>query len=153
MSTLSNDFDTLLNTSFDEIEGLPPMGVPPSGVYQLRATCEVVEKQGKSPYIRTDFVVDDVVSVTNENEASEVEPGMKFSLISSLFKKDGTKNDFGIAVLRDFLAPFGEVFGTKSMAATIEQMRDAQFEARLTRKINKNDSSRFDFYLNNIKVS
>jgi hypothetical protein len=148
------DIDALMNASMDDIEDLPPVGVPPTGHYNLSISAERVkpEEAGKNEYIRFSYVVEAVNEVKNPEEEGQAAVGMKFSQIFSPFKKDGSVNDFGIGFLKEAVAPFSAHFGTSSMGETIAQIDKVSVGASLTRRADKKDADRFNFTLKDVVI-
>ncbi len=147
------DLDALMNASMDDIEDLPPVGVPPTGHYSLQvsASRETSENSGNE-YIKFSYTVEAVNEVKNPEEEKQAAVGQKFSQIFSPFKKDGTINEFGIGFLKEACAPFAQHFGTQNMGETIAQIDKVTVAASLVRKQNKKEADRFDFSLRDVVV-
>lgn len=148
------DLDSLMDASMDDINDLPPVGVPPTGHYNLVVSAERVtpEEAGKNEYIKFSYEVAEVNEVKNPEEESEAASGMKFSQIFSPFKKDGSVNDFGLGFLKEACAPFSAHFGTSKMGDTIAQIDKITVAATLTRKRDKKDADRWVFSLKDVTV-
>ena len=149
-----NDFDDLLNASMDDLDDLPPVGVPPTGHYNLVVTAERVdpEEAGKNPYIKFSYEVEAINEIKNPEEEAQAAVGMKFSQIFSPFKKDGTKNDFGIGFLKEAVAPFSAYFGVTQMGEVLNQINKVSVAASLVRKQDRKDQERFNFSLRDVVV-
>lgn len=147
------DFDALMDASMDSIDDLPPMGVPPTGHYNLRvnATRETSEESGNE-YVRFTYVVEAINEVKEASEEKDAAVDMKFSTNFSPFKKDGTVNEWGIGFLKEACAPFAQHFGTTKMGDTITAIKDVSVAASLVRRINKKDKERYDFNLKDVVV-
>lgn len=148
------DIDALMDASMDEIDDLPPVGVPPSGHYNLKMSAERVTpvEEGKNEYIKFSYEVEAINQLDNETEADQVAVGMKFSQIFSPMKKDGTINEFGIGLLKEAVAPFSAHFGTSKMGETLGQIDGISVAASLSRTKDKKDAERFNFRLKNVTV-
>ncbi len=147
------DFDALMDASMDDMEDLPPVGVPPTGHYNLLASAErKANKEGTSEYIQFTYQVEAVNEVKNEAEVSQAAPGMKFSNNFSPIKKDGTVNKWGIGFLKEALAPFAQHFGISNTGALLEQINNVSIAASLVRKANKAEPDRFEFNLKDVVV-
>lgn len=148
------DLDALMDASMDDINDLPPVGVPPTGHYNLEVTAERVDPQedGKNPYIRFSYEVLAVNEVKDHVEETEAAAGMKFSEMFSPFKKDGSVNEFGIGFLKERTAPFAAHFGTSKMGDTIAAINKVSVAATLTRKKDKRDADRWNFSLKDVVV-
>lgn len=147
------DLDALMNASMDDIDDLPPVGVPPTGHYTLvvSASREASESSGNE-YIKFTYAVESVNEVKNPEEEKQAAAGQKFSQIFSPFKRDGSVNEFGIGFLKEACAPFAAHFGTKNMGDTIAQIDKVSVAASLLRKPNKKEPDRFDFILRDVVV-
>ncbi len=155
--TMSNDairdLDSLMDASMDDIDDLPPVGVPPSGHYNLSVTAERKENNDKTgEYIKFSYEVESVNEVKDSNEESQAAVGMKFSQMFSPIKKDGTPNEYGIGFLKEAVAPFSAHFGTPKMGETIAQINKVSVAASLTRRVDKKDADRFNFSLKDVVV-
>lgn len=155
--TMSNDairdLDSLMDASMDDIDDLPPVGVPPSGHYNLNVTAERKEsKDGSSEYIQFSYVVEAVNEVRDPAEESQAAVGMKFSQMFSPIKKDGTINEFGIGFLKEACAPFSAHFGISKMGETIAQINKVSVAASLSRRVDKKDADRFNFNLKDVVI-
>jgi hypothetical protein len=152
------DIDALMNASMDDIDDLPPSGIPPTGHYNLSVTAERIDpsdsdrNKGKNPYIRFIYEVEAVNEIKNPEEESEAAVGMKFSEIFSPIKKDGTVNEFGMGFLKERCAPFAAHFGVMQMGEIIAAVNKVSVAAELVRVKDKKDEERFNFRLKNVTV-
>jgi len=148
------DLDALMDASMDDIDDLPPVGVPPTGHYNLLVSAERVDptEAGKNAYIKFTYEVEAVNEVKVPEEESEAAIGMKFSQMFSPFKKDGTVNEYGIGFLKEATAPFAAHFGTQKMGDTIAQIDKVSVAATLVRKKDKKDADRWNFALKDVVV-
>src|SRR5688500_13564891 len=97
----SENIDDLLTASMDDLEDLPPDGVPPSGHYNLTVTAsieEIGEDKRKVPTFN--YVIDAINELKDGTEVGEVAVGQQFRETFFLVKKDGTANSFGIGNLK-----------------------------------------------------
>lgn len=155
--TMSNaairDLDSLMDASMDDIDDLPPVGVPPTGHYNLSVTAERKENKDKTgEYIQFSYEVEAVNEVKDPAEESQAAVGMKFSQMFSPIKKDGTPNEFGIGFLKEAVAPFSAHFGTAKMGEAIAQINKISVAATLTRRADKKDADRFNFSLKDVVI-
>lgn len=148
------DLDSLMDASMDDIDDLPPVGVPPSGHYNLCVSAERIDPEdtSKNSYIRFSYEVEAVNEVRDPAEESEAAAGMKFSQMFSPLKKDGTVNEFGIGFLKEAVAPFSAHFGSGKMGETIAQINKVSVAATLVRRKDKKDPDRFNFSLKDVVV-
>ena len=147
------DLDALMNASMDDIDDLPPVGVPPTGHYGLivTATREASETSGNE-YIKFSYEVESVNEVKDPEEEKQAAVGQKFTQIFSPFKKDGTVNEFGLGYLKEACAPFAAHFGTTTMGAAIASIDKVSVAATLVRKQDKKDKERFNFALRDVVI-
>ena len=148
------DFDSLLNSSMDDLDDLPPVGVPPTGHYTLVVSAERVTpaEAGKNEYIKFSYEVEAINEVKNPEEEAQAAAGMKFSQIFSPFKKDGTVNDYGVGFLKEAIAPFAAHFGTRGIGESLQAINKVTVAASLVRKVDKRDPERFNFSLKDVVV-
>jgi hypothetical protein len=147
------DLDSLLDASMDDIDDLPPIGVPPSGHYNLLVTAERKENKDKtSEYIQFSYEVEAVNEVKDPAEESQAAVGMKFSQMFSPVKKDGSINEYGIGFLKEAVAPFSAHFGTTKMGDTIALIKKISVAASLSRRVDKKDADRFNFSLKDVVI-
>lgn len=148
------DFDSLLNSSMDDLDDLPPVGVPPTGHYTLVVSAERVTptEAGKNEYIKFSYEVEAVNEVKNPEEESQAAAGMKFTQSFSPFKKDGTVNDFGVGFLKEAIAPFAAHFGTRGIGEALQAINKVTVAASLIRKQDRKDPERFNFSLKDVVV-
>lgn len=145
--------DDLLNALMEDLPDLPPMGVPPSGNYNLTVTWDV-KKIGddNKEVIAAEYIVEDINELKNEDEAGEVVRGMKFSEFFHLRKKDGTTNTFGLGKMKQRLQPFAAHFETQSIGETINSAKQITIAATVKRTINKNNPDQFNMDLKDVVV-
>ena len=131
------DFDDVMNAGMDDIEDLPPVGVPPTGHYNLCVSAEVKTSEAGKQYVTFSYEVTAINEVRTEAEASQVAIGMKFRDNFHPTKKDGTVNEWGVKFLKQAVAPFAAHFGTSKMGDVIGQIDKVDIAATLLRKIKK----------------
>lgn len=146
------DLDSLMDASMDDIDDLPPVGVPPTGHYNLAVTATREKAESGNEYIKFAYVVEAVNEVKTPGEESQAAVGMKFQQVFSPLKKDGTVNEFGIGFLKEAVAPFSAHFGTSKMGDTIAQIQSISVAASLVRRQDKKDPDRFNFNLKDVVV-
>lgn len=154
------DFDALMDAQMDDIDDLPPVGVPPSGHYTFSVSAERVDPtdadlakdKNKKPYIKFFYTVVEINELQDEDEAAQAAVDQKFSQIFSPFKKDGTQNEWGLGFLKEACAPFAAHFGTNGIGETLQNIKDVTIAAELTRRADRNDPERYNFSLKNVTV-
>lgn len=147
------DFDSLMDASMDDIDDLPPVGVPPTGHYNLTVTAtREPNKEKTGEYIKFAYEVEAINEVKDSAEESQAAVGMKFSQMFSPIKKDGTVNEFGIGFLKEAVAPFSAHFGTQKMGDTIALINKVSVAATLARRVDKKDADRFNFSLKDVVI-
>lgn len=145
--------DDLFSASMDDIADLPPVGVPPSGHYNLLVTAERKEgKDGKQDYILVNFEVTEINEVKDPAEADQAAVGMKFSQITSPMTKEGKVNEYGMGLLKEIIAPFATHFGSANFGDAIVAMNKVECCATLRRTKDRKDPERFNFRLSDITV-
>lgn len=148
-----DNIDALLDASMDDIEDLPPIGVPPTGHYNLEVTATREQSQDKkSEYIKFSYTVLEVNDVKNPEEAADAAVGMKFDNIFSPVKKDGTANTLSIGLMKQALAPFSQHFGTPKIGETIANINKVSIAASLVRRQDKKDEDRYRFALKDVVI-
>lgn len=153
MSTINN-IDDLFSASMDDIADLPPVGVPPSGHYNLlvSAARKQSEKEGGGEYILINFKVTAVNEVKDPAEAEQAAIGMQFSNMTSPVTKEGKVNEYGMGILKELVAPFAAHFGSANFGEAILAMDKVECCATLKRTQDKKDKERFNFRLSDITV-
>ena len=147
------DLDSLMDAQMDDIDDLPPVGVPPTGHYNLSVSAErVSNKDATGEYIKFSYVIEAINEVKNQEEESQAEVGQKFSQNFSPIKKDGTVNEWGMGFLKEAVAPFSAHFGTPKMGETIAQIDQVSVAATLVRRANPKESERFNFNLKDVTI-
>ena len=146
------DLDSLMDASMDDIDDLPPVGVPPTGHYNLLISASREASQAGSEYIKFSYEVEAVNEVKDAAEESQAAVGMKFNQIFSPFKKDGTVNEYGLGFLKEACAPFAAHFGTAKMGDTIAQIDKISVAASLARRKDKRDPDRWNFSIKDVVV-
>ena len=149
---MATNFDDLMDMDMTEIEDLPPMGVPPTGHYNLLVTATREVKDGGNEYVKFSYTVESVNEVKNPAEESQVAVGMKFTEFFSPLKKDGTVNEFGMKFLKQSMAPFAAHFGGGSFSAVLESINKVSIAASLVRIADKKEADRFNFRLSDVIV-
>ena len=149
---MATNFDDLMDMDMTEIEDLPPMGVPPTGHYNLLVTATREEKDGGNEYVKFSYTVESVNEVKNPAEEGQVAVGMKFTEFFSPLKKDGTVNEFGMKFLKQSMAPFAQHFGGSSFSAVLESINKVSVAASLVRIKDKKEEDRFNFRLSDVIV-
>jgi hypothetical protein len=145
--------DDMFDATMDDLESLPPVGVPPTGHYNLSVTAErKMSKDATSEYVQFNYKVEAVNEVKDEAELVQAAEGMKFSQMFSPLKKDGTVNEWGVGFLKEAIAPFAAHFDTKGIGAAILQINNVTIAATLVRKVDKRDADRFNFSLKDVVV-
>lgn len=146
-----SDFDAVLAAGMDDLMDLPPMGVPPSGHYNLDVTAERVKgKDGKPDYVKFEYVVTSINELAEGSDESEVKAGQKFTEMFSPIKKDGTVNEMGIGFLKERLKPFAAHFNTAGVGETMSNIQAVTIAASLVRVPAKKEGERDGMRLDNV---
>lgn len=153
MTTNLNSIDDLFAAGMDDIADLPPMGVPPSGHYNLLVTIERKQgENGKGEYLSQAFEVTAINEVKDPAEADQVAVGMKFNSSTSVLTKEGKLNEYGLGLLKELVAPFAAHFGAGSFGEAIQHINKVECCAVLTRTKNRKNADQFNFRLSDITV-
>lgn len=123
-----DDVDALLSATMDDIDGLPPLAIPPTGNYTLRVKAERKEVNEKDA-IMTVYEVVEIGEVTDPEEAAEVKIGQQFQNGLFVKTKEGKVNQTGIAAFKNSLEPFAAHFypenpGAASVADLVVKLGD-----------------------------
>lgn len=151
------DVDDLLNATMDDLDGLPPLAIPPTGLYTLQVSISR-EVQNEKDALVTKFKVIGISEVADESEAGEVVVGQLFQNGTYTKTKDGKVNEFGIAAFKDSLVPyakhfFGDQFGSVSVAQIIEKVNELTIAAKVVRKQRKGGADdEYNFRMKDIIV-
>jgi hypothetical protein len=147
------DIDELLNATMDDLDDLPPQGVPPSGHYNLTVTFGVEtigQDSVKKQVVAATYVVDAINELKDEEEKNEVAVGQQFKEFFHMKKKDGTKNTFGIGTLKQRLAPHAERFGTQNIGELVTAVKQVSITASIKRTVNKMNEDQFNMQMKDI---
>ena len=156
MATADLDLTTLeslLGAMMDDLDDLPPMGVPPSGHYNLTVTFDL-KKIGddNKEVIAAEYCVDAINELKDEAERGDVAAGMKFTEFFHVKKKDGSINTFGIGKLKQRLAPFASLTDDHSIGGIINAAKQIAIAATVKRTVNKKNEDQYNFDLKDIVV-
>jgi hypothetical protein len=149
---MTTSFDNIMDMSMDSIEDLPPVGVPPSGHYNLTVTATRESKDGGNEYIKFAYKVEAINELKNPAEEAQAAVGMQFVEFFSPLKKDGTTNDFGIKFLKQAMAPFAAHFGGASFSEVLGNINQVSIAASLARIADKKEDGRFNFRLTDVII-
>lgn len=149
---MSATFDDLMDMSMDSIEDLPPIGVPPTGHYNLLVTASREASTSGGEYIKFAYKVESVNEVKNTAEEAQAAVGMSFTEFFSPMKKDGTVNDFGMKFLKQAMGPFAAHFGGANFSEVLANINKVSIAATLVRVQDKKDETRFNFRLSDVII-
>jgi hypothetical protein len=149
-----NTMDDLFAAGMDDIADLPPVGVPPSGHYNLLVTAQrkQSDKEGGGEYVLVNFKVTAINEVKNPEEADQAAIGLQFSNMTSPVTKEGKYNEYGMGILKELVAPFAAHFGSANFGEALVAMDKVECCATLKRTQDKKDRERFNFRLSDITV-
>lgn len=150
------DIDDLLDATMDDLDGLPPLAVPPTGIYTLAVTVERKNQQDKDALV-TAIKVIGITEVSDESEAGEVVVGQLFQNGTYTKTKEGKTNEFGIAAFKDSLVPFAQHFFPDGWKSTpirdiIEKVNELNISARVVRTLRKGTEDQYNFKLKEVIV-
>jgi hypothetical protein len=148
---LFENLDALLDASMDDLDDLPPIGVPPSGHYNLTVSFEIKEiGDDKKEVICASYIVDAINELKDDEERNEVAVGQQFSEFFHLTKRDGAPNKFGIGTLKERLKPFAERFGTTKIGELIKEVKQVSIAASVKRKVNKKNEDQYNMSMSEV---
>lgn len=150
------EIDDLLDATMDDLDGLPPMEVPPTGIYTLSVTVERKNQNDKDALV-TAFKVIGITEVADDTEAGNVQVGQIFQNGTYTKTKEGKVNEFGIAAFKDSLVPFAQHFFPDSWKTTpirdvIEKVNELNISARVIRTLRKGTEDQYNFRLKEVIV-
>lgn len=145
-------FDDLLSMDMDDIEDLPPVGVPPTGHYNLEVTATRETRDAGGEYIKFAYTVTSVNEVKDPMEESQAAVGQNFVDFYSPLKKDGTVNEFGMKFLKQAMQPYADHFGGGNFGEVMNNINKVAIAATLVRRMDKKDSDRFNFSLRDVVI-
>lgn len=148
---MSSSMDDLLGMQMDDVEDLPPVGVPPSGHYNLQVTATREKRDDGSEYVQFAYLVMAINQLADEAEAGEVAVNQEFMNFFSPIKKDGTVNDWGMKYLKQEMVPYAQHFGTANFADTLAAIDKVDISAVLTRTKKKGEDT-FKFRLSDVII-
>lgn len=149
---MSQSFDDLLSMDMTSIEDLPPIGIPPTGHYNLEVTGSRETRDGGGEYIKFAYTVMSVNEVKDPLEESQAAVGQNFVEFFSPLKKDGTVNEFGMKFLKQTMQPYADHFGGGNFGEVLNQVNKVAIAATLVRRVDKKDSDRFNFNLRDVVI-
>lgn len=152
---LYDDLDALLDASMDDLDDLPPIGVPPSGHYNLTVTFDIEEidgEKGKKSVPTASYVVDVINELKDPEELTEVAVGQQFKEFFHTMKRDGTPNKFGMGTLKSRLQVYQERFGTSKVGELIKEVKQIQVAATVIRKVNRKNEDQFNMNLKDVVI-
>ena len=151
-----DDVDALLSAEMDDLEGLPPLAIPPTGNYLLEVTIERKSVNEKDA-LMTSYKVLQAIEVNDEEEAKEVVPGQLFQNGTFCKTKEGKVNSTGIAMFKNSLEPFAAHFypenpGKANIGELIEKVKAMQINATVVRRLRKGSDDEYNFRLKDVVV-
>ena len=137
-AVLFDNLDALLDASMDDLDDLPPMGVPPSGHYSLNIAFDIatIGEENKEVIVAK-YIVESINELKDTEEASEVAIGQQFAEFFHITKKDGSPNTFGIGKLKQRLKPYVDRVGSNSIRELINGVKDFKIAATVKRTQNR----------------
>lgn len=147
------NIDVLLGAMMDDLDDLPPQGVPPSGHYNLNVTftIETIGDDNKQ-VIAAKYEVLAINELKDEADAPDVAVGQQFMEFFYTTKKDGSANTFGVGKLKQRLMPFKEVTGGATVGDILQGVKGIAVAASLKRTVNKKNEDQFNMDLKDMIV-
>lgn len=150
------ELDDLLDASMDDLEGLPPIGVPPTGHYNFFVDAKTGEVAEKDAVILT-WEVAGVNEVKEESEAGEVKVGQTFNENFILKTKKGEPNTTSIGALKARLEPFAIHYNIDPSARgaireSISKMQRVMVAATVRRVPQKDNPEMFNARISDVVI-
>jgi hypothetical protein len=150
-----DNIDALLDASMDDLDDLPPVGVPPTGHYNLTMSMKIEdvkdkEGSGTRKVIFANYIVDAINELKDEADRGDVAVGQQFREGFYLTKKNGEKNTFAIGTLKERLKPLAERFGSTNIGELINQCNAIAITASVKRTQNRLNEDQFNMNLKDI---
>ena len=135
------DLDVLLDASMDDVEDLPPLGVPPTGHYNLSLTVERKPVSEKDALVFS-YEIEAINELADDGEAADVKVGQKFMINIVTTKKDGTPNPMAPAQLKALVLPIGQGMGVDmsqagAVRSLLPRLKDIKLAAAVKRRPNR----------------
>lgn len=147
------DMQALLAASMDDIDDLPPVGVPPTGHYDLDVSVTLEDNKDKTgQYFKWAYKVDAINQIADEAEAADVAVGTIFIDRVSPFNKAGEPNEFGMGKLKQLCAPFAQHLSAKGIGDVVQQINHLKVSAELKRSPDRKNPEQWRFNLTNVVV-
>jgi len=152
-NVLFDNLDALLDASMDDLDDLPPMGVPPSGHYNLDTTfsIETIGDENKE-VIMAKYIVEAVNELKDPEDAAEVLPKQEFAEFFHITKKDGSVNTFGIGKLKQRLAPYVDRVGTKNIRELVNGVKNFHIAATVKRTQNRKNEDQYNVDIKDVVI-
>lgn len=149
-----SSFDDVMDMSMDDVEDLPPVGVPPTGHYNfsVSATREKSEKEGSTEFVKFVYTIESVNEVKNATEQDQAAVGQQFTEFFSPLKKDGTINEWGMKFLKQTMVPYAAHFGGGTFMETLAAIDKVSIAASLVRVADKQDKDRFNARISDVII-
>jgi hypothetical protein len=145
--------DALLDAMMMDLPDLPPMGVPPSGHYNLECTfgVQTIGDENKE-VITASWKVIAINELNDESERSGVAEGQQFTEFFFPAKKDKSPNTVSIGKLKQRLQPFVGPSGEASVRGIIGWVKSINVAATVKRTVNKKNEDQFNVDVKDIVV-
>lgn len=126
------DFDSILDSSIDDLADLPEFGMYPSGAHKVIIKWEQKEVN-KHPSMEMKMTMVETVELANPATDQPVAPGLESS---ALFMLD---NEFGQGVFKRIMKSIAEACGTSKISETIEASQGMEVTVVVTVKPDRKD--------------
>jgi len=140
------NLDELFAGSLDDIADLPSFETPPKGAYILDVSMSTKEIN-KKPAVSADFTVVETVELEDADD-KEVAVGTKFNIAFIL------GNNISEGKLKQFLAPFAEHYGTRSIQELVrDKVQNCRIAATMKHRADKDDKEKVYPDIRNVSVA
>lgn len=148
------DVDDMLDMSMDDIEDLPPGGIPCSGFYTFKVEFkqEKAKEKGKRDQLYMQLTVDAIGELAEGSDPSEAGVGQQFRQYYNLVDKEGKRSEKGLQYLKRDLEPFAAHFEQGTLKGAMQAANDCMITAILKRRKAKKEDQMDSFTLSDVTV-
>ena len=147
-----SQFDDVFDKQIEDLKELPSFVPPPTGTYNLAISVGFKAINDK-PAVEVRAIVRELVEQEDETE-TPAKPGDEFNYAFILVTKEGKRNETAEGFMREFLSYFTEFAGTSNVKELIDgRIKDVECTAFVKRKVNKQDSDRWDVNIKDVVIA
>lgn len=126
---MSDNLD-FLDQTVEQLVDLPVFKPFPNGTYKFTFGYEPLENDdGVVTGIKAEFLMTEIIELANPDQASDVEPGKKLTVILNTVKNDGDKNEFAEGTIKMVASVLRERFQGNSIREILDAGCGAELAA------------------------